>query len=611
MQRVSCLVVNQSDERIIANDYSEESPHLGQLIRRQAKHICSYSMLKRRFPVLSWLPSYQWSYLLYDIIAGITVGLTAIPQSIAYGILANLQPEYGIYSNVMGCVGYALFGSVKDVTIAPTSLTAILVQGIVAELHYGTALLTFLSALITIMFGVLNLGVLVRFISIPVVMGFTTAACLTIGSAQVRSLLGISSKGKGSDFVSSWSNVFTNLNQVRWADSVLGVSSILLLVLFRFTKDFNITRSRPFFKYARLLSNAVVVVIGTLLAYLLTSDIGNPAFLLTGPVKAGLPTFQAPPFSYTNENGTEYSFSDMIGVMRTTIITIPLVTTLEIVSVAKAFSMGRIINATQEMIALGVSNLLVCFCSPLPVAASFTRSAINNSSGVRTSLGCAITAIMLLLSLTFLTEAFYYIPKATLASIVINAMIFLVDYEEIGNIWRTKKIDMIPFLATAASCLFWELDYGILVGIGIHCAFLLYLISSPRLTSELCLVSDMRILLIGMDQSLAFSSAERLRDWILRQIENYETKIDLVVIDGQNVNFIDMSVAKNVVSIEQDLRARKIQLLLWRFETDTAFTLLRMRKELFLPLLRADHELEEAVAGWKCYHFEPSLNSFS
>uniref|UniRef100_A0A8W7JW36 STAS domain-containing protein n=1 Tax=Anopheles albimanus TaxID=7167 RepID=A0A8W7JW36_ANOAL len=611
MQRPSRLVLNQNDERILTNDYRENIPPLSEFIHRKARHVCSLSMVKKRLPVLSWAASYQWSYLLFDTIAGVTVALTAIPQSIAYGILSNMSPEYGIYSNVMGCIGYALLGSVKDVTIAPTSLTAILVQGIVSELHYGTALLAFLSAIITITFGVLNLGILVRFISIPVVMGFQTAACLTIGSAQLRSLLGISTKGNGSDFVSSWSNVLTHLNEVRLADSLLGVGSIVFLLLFRLTKNAEICRTRSFFKYAKLLSNAIVVVIGATLAFLLTTDIDHPVFHLTGLVKAGLPTFQLPPFSYTNENGTVYTFGEMIGVMRTTIITIPLVTTLEIVSVGKAFSRGKLIDATQEMIALGVSNLLVCFCSPVPVAASFTRSAINSSSGVRTPLGCAITATVLMLSLALLTDALYYIPKATLASVVITAMLFLVDYEEIGNIWRTKKLDMVPFLATALSCLFYELDYGILIGIAVHCGFLLYLVSSPRLTAEVCLASDSCVLLIRIDQSLAFSSAELLRDWILERIAEHGTHFDLVVIDGQNVHFLDMTVAKNIVSIEQDLRTRRISLMLWRFEEGVAFTLLRMQKELFFPLLRADNELEQAVSRWKHLHASPPPSCLS
>uniref|UniRef100_A0A182VPV2 STAS domain-containing protein n=1 Tax=Anopheles minimus TaxID=112268 RepID=A0A182VPV2_9DIPT len=606
MPRVSRLVQNQNDERFINHDYRESPPREVMLwLRRRTRILWSYSMVEKCLPILSWLPRYQYSYTMYDLIAGVTVALTAIPQSIAYGILSNLGPEYGLYSNILGCLAYAVFGSVKDVTIAPTSLTAIMVQNVVKELEYGTALLTFLAAVVTISFGALNLGVLVRFISIPVVMGFTSAACLTIGSAQIRSLLGIKTQGKRSDFVTSWTNVFTHLDEVRMADCILGSCSIIVLCSLRLTKDLGEGRWRTFFKYLGLLRNALILVVGAALAYFLTTDMNSPMFNLTGHVPAGLPAFQVPPVSYTNENGTMYSFVDMIGVMRTSIITIPLVTTLEIVSVGKAFSKGKIIDATQEMIALGVSNLLVSFCSPLPVAGSFTRSALNNSSGVRTTMSCAVTAVMLILSLALLTNAIYYIPKTTLASVVISAMLFMVDYEEIGNIWRTKKLDLIPFLATTLACLFYELDYGILVGIGINCCLLLYLMSTPGLSGEEIQLVGLRILLVKIDQSLAFSSAECLRDWIMKRIGQRDD-IDLVVIDGHNVHFADTTVAKNFVNIEEDLRTQHIQLLLWRFQSNVALTLLRMRKELFIPMLRADLQLQDAVARWKHLHPLPS-----
>ncbi|XP_035902763.1 sodium-independent sulfate anion transporter-like [Anopheles stephensi] len=610
MPRVSRLVENQNDERFINYDYRESPPREVLFwLRQRARVLWSYSMVKKCLPVLSWLPKYQCSYFLYDLIAGVTVALTAIPQSIAYGILSNLGPQYGLYSNILGCLAYAVFGSVKDVTIAPTSLTAIMVQDIVKELEYGTALLTFLAAVVTISFGALNLGVLVRFISIPVVMGFTSAACLTIGSAQIRSLLGIKTQGRRSDFVTSWTNVFTHLDEVRTADCVLGCCSILMLCSLRLTKDLGEGRWRTFFKYLALLRNALIVVLGATLAYCLTTDTDNPVFNLTGHVPAGLPSFQVPPFSYTNENGTVYSFVDMLGVMRTSIITIPLVTTLEIVSVGKAFSRGKIIDATQEMIALGISNLFVSFCSPLPVAGSFTRSALNHSSGVRTTMSCAVTAVMLTLSLALLTNAIFYIPKTTLASVVISAMLFMVDYEEIGNIWRTKKLDMIPFLATALACLFYELDYGILVGIGINCCILLYLMSCPGLSGEEIQLAGLRILLVKIDQSLAFSSAECLRDWIMKRIAQRDN-IDLVVIDGQNVHFADTTVAKNFVNIEEDLNTRHIRLLLWRFQSNVALALLRMRKELFIGMLRADSQLQDAVARWKFLNqYPPEANN--
>ncbi|XP_065075937.1 sodium-independent sulfate anion transporter-like isoform X1 [Ochlerotatus camptorhynchus] len=578
-------------------DYRERIPNVYSVMVPQMRTICTPSTLRRRIHVLEWLPKYRARYLLSDVIAGVTVTLTAIPQSIAYGILANLTPQDGIYSNLVGCFMYFMFGSVKDVTVAPTSIMAIMIQGVVTKLGPGAALLTLMAGAITFLFGLLNLGFLVRFISVPVITGFTTAACLTIGSAQLRSLFGISSAGKGSDFIDAWENVIEHIGETRLWDAVLGFSSIAFLVILRLTKDCGQGRWKTLFKYLALLRNAMIVVIGASLAYGFSLN-GVQPFKLTGHVEAGLPPFHVPPLSITN-NGTYYSFSDMVSVMRTSIITIPLVSILEIISIGKAFSKDKIVDATQEMLALGMCNMAVAFFSPLPVAGSFTRTAINNSSGVKTSLGCAVTTAMLLLALAVLTDAFYYIPKATLASVVISAMIFMVDYRGMAEIWRVKKLDMVPFLGTVIACIFLGLDYGILIGIAINCCILLYLISVPKIEVHMALVEDVRVLTVQPAMDLTFSSAEYLRDRVIRAVvEAFENPIDLVVLDGSTVNFVDTTVVKNLASVENDLRSREVGLVLWRWSRNTAGGLVRL-KDGFRVLLSDEADLRDAVHQWR------------
>ncbi|XP_055530534.1 sodium-independent sulfate anion transporter-like [Wyeomyia smithii] len=608
-KKASQVMVNQNGlfhqqqphERNV-EDYGERLPNLSSWIRERFCNICSLATVRRRIHVLQWLPRYQLNHLPSDIIAGVTVTLTAIPQSIAYGILANLQPQDGIYSNLVGCLIYFLFGSVKDVTIAPTSIMAIMIQGVVLQLGYGAALLTLLAGAITFLFGVLNLGILVRFISMPVITGFTTAACLTIGSSQLRSLFGISSPGKSSDFMDAWENVIINIGETRLWDTVLGFSSIGFLVIFRLTKKCGQGSIRIIFKYLSLLRNALIVVIGATLAYVFFVN-GVQPFKLTGHVNSGVPPFHLPPFSITN-NGTFYSFSDMISTMGTSIIAIPLVSTLEIISIGKAFSKNKIVDATQEMIALGVCNMAVSFVSPLPVAGSFTRTAINNSSGVKTSLGCAITSILLLASLALLADAFYYIPKATLASVIISAMIFMVDYRGIGEIWRVKKLDMIPLIGTILASIFLGLDYGILVGIAINCCFLLYLMAAPKISMEVIMVEEVSVLVVKPMQDLAFSSAEYLRERIVRAVmESYEAPVELLVMDGTGVNFVDTTVTKNLASVEQDMHARDLGFSLWNWSQSTAGALVRLDRR-FLTALTNEPELAAVVRFWKENHMK-------
>ncbi|XP_053698128.1 sodium-independent sulfate anion transporter-like [Sabethes cyaneus] len=588
----------QPVDELSIQDYRERLPNLR--IRPRLRTLCSLATVRRRIHVLHWLPKYQLNHLPSDIIAGVTVTLTAIPQSIAYGILANLQPQDGIYSNLVGCLVYFLFGSVKDVTIAPTSIMAIMIQGVVLQLGYGTALLTLLAGAITLLFGVLNLGILVRFISMPVITGFTTAACLTIGSSQLKSLFGISSPGKSSDFIDAWENVITNIGETRLWDTLLGFCSIGFLVVFKLTSNCGQGNIRTVFKYLSLLRNALIVVIGASLAYAFYVN-GVQPFKLTGHVDSGVPPFHIPPFSITN-NGTYYSFSDMISTMGTSIIAIPLVSTLEIISIGKAFSRDKIVDATQEMIALGCCNIAVSFVSPLPVAGSFTRTAINNSSGVKTSLGCAVTSVLLLASLALLADAFYYIPKATLASVIISAMLFMVDYRGIADIWRVKKLDMIPFLGTVIASIFLGLDYGILVGIAINCCFLLYLMAVPKITMQPLMIDGVSVLVVKPMQDLAFSSAEYIRERIIRAVmEAYEAPVELLVLDGTGVNFIDTTVTKNLASVEQDMRTRDVGFALWNWSRSAAGALVRLDQG-FVRTLANDAELAEVIRSWKESH---------
>lgn len=236
------------------------------------------------------------------------------------------------------------------------------------------------------------------------------SAALTIGSSQVKPLLGIKS-GKSNQFIDVWRNVFTHLHEVEVGDAVLGFTSLLLLMLLKNPTIFS--RWPLFKKYLALSRNALIFTLGMIIAYIFYLN-GSEPFRLTGVVREGLPAFGLPPFQ--NEN---LSFLDMVRSLGLIIITIPLVSILQSVVIAKAFSKGKILDTTQELIALGLCNILSSFCQSFPVAGSFARTAVNNSSGVKTQLGGIVTVGLILLALKLLTGTFYFIPKATLAAVSI------------------------------------------------------------------------------------------------------------------------------------------------------------------------------------------------
>lgn len=201
------------------------------MLKRKATNCCSPSTITKRLPILTWLPKYKPKYLIEDFVAGLTVGLTAIPQAIAYGVIAGLPPQYGLYSAFMGCFVYIVFGSCKDITIGPTAIMSLMVQKHVSDNPDYAVLSCFISGCIILLFGILNLGVLVRFISVPVVTGFTTAAAITIGSGQINSLFGVSTKSN--EFIDSWENLFTHLKEIRLNDALLGCITLVCLILLK------------------------------------------------------------------------------------------------------------------------------------------------------------------------------------------------------------------------------------------------------------------------------------------------------------------------------------------------------------------------------------------
>uniref|UniRef100_A0A182K947 STAS domain-containing protein n=1 Tax=Anopheles christyi TaxID=43041 RepID=A0A182K947_9DIPT len=573
-------------------DIREHFPQPGQLISTCCRGICTRKQLFKRFPILQWLPSYRVDYLVDDIVAGLSVALTVIPQGIAYAAIANLDPQYGLYSAFMGCFIYCILGSCKDVTIGPTAIMSLMINAHVGNNGPELAILSaFVSGCVILLLGILNLGFLVQFISFPVSSGFTSAAAITIASGQVKSLLGISAQSN--EFLDSWINVFENIQDIRLWDSVLGIVTIVLLLVLMQMKNLKGNKCwRIFGKYIALSRNAIAVISGTLLAYIL-SDVGkSPPFQLIGNVTPGLPPIQLPPFS-TIIDEQPYSFFEMIAELGTSVISLPLIAILESVAIAKAFSKGKAIDATQEMIALGVSNIAGSFVSSMPVTGSFTRSAVNNNSGIRTQLGGITTGTVVLLALGLLTNTFYYIPKASLAAVIIAAMFFMVEFHAAAEIWRTKRVDIFPMMCTLVACLLLGLEYGMIVGIGINVCIVLYQISRPSIESVLLTIDGNCVLVIQPDQSLIYSSAEYLKHQLLKQAAKHECRI--IVLDGSHINSVDTTVAKVLVSMTQDVEHSDRKIVYWKWSRPAQCTLLRLERTLFQNVFSSEEKIDVII----------------
>nr|XP_034193185.1 sodium-independent sulfate anion transporter-like isoform X2 [Osmia lignaria] len=526
----------------------------------------------RRIPILEWLPRYNLSKFLQDFLAGLTVGLTVIPQGIAYAIIAGLPAQYGLYSSFMGCFVYVVFGSCKDITVGPTAIMALLSQSHVINLGADVAvLLCFLSGCVISIMGLLHLGFLVEFVSMPVISGFTNAAAIIIGTSQLGTILGLTEKSDS--FIDAVVKVADHLNDVRLWDTVLGVCSMILLVgLKKLRGKKSGTWWQKLMWVTSLARNAVVVVIGIILSYSLFSH-GIKPFRITGNITKGLPSFAPPPFSIVKGNKT-YDFKEIVGELGSTTISTPLIAILESIAIAKAFAKGKTVDANQEMLALGLCNIFGSFSRSMPSTGSFTRTAVNNASGVKTPMGGVITGSFVLLACGLLTSTFEYIPKATLAAVIIVAMYYMLEFDIFSVLWKTKKIDLIPLTVTLFSCLAIGPEYGMIAGIAVNLILLLYFAARPGLLIEERVIDGLKILFVSPKQSLSYPAAEYLRERVMSWCDRRAETIP-VIVEGRHVVRIDATVAKNLALLSKDLKAREQKLMFWNWCEEPRRTLIR------------------------------------
>ena len=538
---------------------------------RQSKY---YLFLATIFPIFKWLPNYNRKWLQHDIIAGLTVGLTVIPQGLAYAQIADLPLQYGLYTSFMGGFVYCFLGTSKDITLGPTAIMSLFVRAHGNGDVVQVVILTLLGGCIQFVMGVLRLGFIMRYLSLPVVSGFTSAAAITIGFGQVKHLLGI--KVKSSEyFIPEVIETFKNVGNTNGWDVLVGMSCLVILILLRlanksishYPTDTKLqTVAKVFVWFISTARNAIVVLCSAAVAFAIhsqhiTSCKIPDCITLTGKITKGLPPFKPPAFSETNGNTTTTAgeFVQKIGIG---LLIVPLMGFLESIAIGKAFARkeGYTLDVNQEMIAIGMANIFSSFVSSYTITGSFSRTAINNQSKVKTPAGGIFTGLLVILGLFFLTSLFYYIPKASLAAVIISAVIFMVDYTTVYRLWCVNKLDLLPLVVTFLVC-FWYIPYGIIAGILVSLLMLLYPISFPTLTFTnfpLAGESGNELLLVGVQSGLNFPCAEFICDKLKKEVKNRDS-LSVALLDFQHVTEFDFSTAQALCELAVDLEKLDIQ----------------------------------------------------
>lgn len=257
----------------------------------------------KRFPISTWLPKYNLTALQYDIIAGLTVGLMVVPQGLAYALVAGLPPQYGLYSAFMGCFAYCIFGTSKDITLGPTAIMSLIVSAYGRpEIPAFVIFLTLFSGLIQLVMGILKIGFVVNFISIPVVSGFTSSAAIIIAIGQIKDLLGLRDVPR--PFIKRVYYTFRHLGDTKAGDLILGLICIVVLLSLRkvgrskWVKE-NQQETHKGLRLAKKLvwivaiaRNALIILIASFVSVIFLQNGFHDAFSLTEHLEPGFPPFK-------------------------------------------------------------------------------------------------------------------------------------------------------------------------------------------------------------------------------------------------------------------------------------------------------------------------------
>lgn len=423
--------------------------------------------LERLLPIVGWLKRYDRSDLPGDLIAGLVTAVMLVPQGMAYALLAGLPPVVGLYAATVPLIVYALFGSSRQLAVGPVAIVSLLtLAGVGAIAEPGSAQYVALAATLMLMVGVLQAGLgflragfVVNFLSHAVISGFTSAAALVIGLSQLKHLLGIDLPREENVFV-LLGHAAREIGATHGATLAIGLASIAaLLVGKRLSKRFP--------------TPLLVVILASLLVW--TTGLHERGVAIVGEVPAGLPPFALPDLS-----------GGALAALLPTALTIAFVAFMESVAVAKAIAAKHRykIDANRELVGLGLANVAGALFRGYPVTGGFSRSAVNDQAGARTPLAGLVTAVLIGLTLLFLTDLFYYLPRAVLAAIVMVAVFGLIDAKEPVHLFRIKKVDAATLAVTFLATLTLGVEVGILTGVGFSLAVFVVRSAWPH-TAEL------------------------------------------------------------------------------------------------------------------------------
>ena len=508
--------------------------------------------IARLIPALQWLPHYDRRWLRADLVGGLSAGAVVVPQAMAYARIADLRPEVGLYTCMVPMAVYVLLGGSRTLSVSTTSTVAsltgstLLAAGIAAESTDPAgdlAMLTLLVGLILLAARVLRLGALIDNISEATVTGIKVGVGITVALGQLPKLLGIDGDPQAQNVVAEVGGIIDDLGAISWTTTAFSALTIALLLGLR--------------RWAPNVPGPLVAV-GTGIALVAFASIDEHGVALITPIPSGLPVPVTPSLDHVTD-------------LLPGAFAIAIMCFLETAAVAKAVrrSSEPPIDNDEELAANGVSCIAGAFFRAMPSAGGFSQTAINQRAGARTQVSQLTTVVLAIACALFLGGVLSDLPEATLSSMVIIAVLGLIQPSEFIRFWRLSKPEFWVASITALTGLFAGMLLAVLVGVLLTLFLVIWELDHVGVT-ELRPTADGRdlgfvdegttaepgLLVLRIDGPLYTANVHTVNRRILEAVDR--ARPDTVVVDMAAVAMVTVTVALQFVDLERELDSRGV-----------------------------------------------------
>jgi high affinity sulfate transporter 1 len=519
--------------------------------------------LARLLPIVSWLPAYDRRWLRGDIAAGIAVTALVVPKNLGYAGIAGVPLENGLYAAAAGALVYALFCTSRHISTGPSSSLAAVAGGAVLATGLGgkdaaelVAAITLVTGALFLLLAVFHMGWIAQFLSKAVVTGFLAGAAIDVTIGELPKLTGTSSSGD-----SAWRELWTwfqGLGDIHWTTLVVGGVSLAVILGLRFTVP--------------AVPGALVLVAGGLAASAIF-DLGAHGVALVGHVPRGLPSPELPHWELVRTH------LSTIGIASFALLLIGFSQTA---GDARAFATRHRyrIDVNQESVAQGMANATAGVFQGMPVSTSLSASSLNESAGAHTPLASLVTGGLVLATLVVLAPVFSHLPKAVLAAVIIDAVLFgMIDIAELRRLRLVARVDFWIALAAIVGVLSAGVLAGVAVGVVLSLGWLVYVAATPQMpvlgrepgTAVYRELDEYPgdetvpgVVVMRLDSGLFFATAEALDTRIREVIAETDPPVRGIVLNLEGVDFVDSQGAAKLTELRAVADAESVTLRLAR-----------------------------------------------